>query len=259
MFKAGLTTILGALVLQTGALAQIHVKNPGNVGIGNTTPTTKLDISGQNVFQQRIASSGTFAGLYMKSGTATRQLGLHFGSDGCCGVGSNTLRFGRYDLNGNELGNGWQANVVIFDLDGPDASLLVDESGNVGIGVFNPGYKLHVNGQVRASSFVADGNTWADFVFDSSYQLPSLAEVKNYINQHHHLPEVPSAEKVKKDGVNLNDNQVLLLKKIEELTLYVIEQNEKQQLFEKELKAIREENAALKTEVKELKNKRVRK
>jgi hypothetical protein len=66
-----------------------------------------------------------------------------------------------------------------------------------------------------------------DYVFEKSYSLPSLEEVKSYIDQNKHLPEVPSAKEMESNGVNLGEMNMLLLKKIEELTLYVIEQNKK--------------------------------
>jgi hypothetical protein len=92
-------------------------------------------------------------------------------------------------------------------------------------------------------------------VFDSTFQLPTLPEVKNYINQYHHLPDVPSAEEVNRNGINICDNQVILLKKIEELTLYAIDQNEKLQLIEKKLNDLTVENAVQKAAIKDLKAK----
>jgi len=70
-----------------------------------------------------------------------------------------------------------------------------------------------------------------DYVFDSEYKLTDLGELKAYLEMHHHLPEIPSAEQMKKDGLNLGEMNTKLLKKVEELTLYVIqlkEQNKKQ-------------------------------
>jgi hypothetical protein len=72
-----------------------------------------------------------------------------------------------------------------------------------------------------------------DYVFEKNYNLRPLAEVENYINQNKHLPEVPAAKEMEANGVNLGEMNMLLLKKVEELTLYVIElkkENEKQQL-----------------------------
>jgi hypothetical protein len=104
-------------------------------------------------------------------------------------------------------------------------------------------------------------------VFDPGYQLPSLRDVETYIKQNHHLPEVPSEEEVTKNGINLTEHQVILLKKIEELTLYTIDQNkqlqeqastqkaqaEKLQLLEKLLKEVVDQNNNMKEELSKLK------
>ena len=71
---------------------------------------------------------------------------------------------------------------------------------------------------------------WADFVFDSNYKLPTLSFVESYIQQHKHLPDVHSAEEVQKNGLDVGDNQAVLLRKIEELTLYTIEQEKTNQV-----------------------------
>lgn len=112
-------------------------------------------------------------------------------------------------------------------------------SGNVGIGTTNPQAKLAVKGTLLAQRVRVSVNAaeWPDYVFDSSYKLLPLPELEAFIQQNSHLPEIPSAATVGKEGLDLGDNQQLLLKKIEELTLYVIEQN-------KELKA---QNERIKT------------
>jgi hypothetical protein len=111
----------------------------------------------------------------------------------------------------------------------------VAASGNFLIGHTKDqaGYKLQVDGNVRARKVHVDQDTWADYVFDKNYKLRSIDELEQYIQQQKHLPEVPSAAEVKKEGIDLGDNQAMLLKKIEELTLYVIEQNKKIEALEK--------------------------
>jgi hypothetical protein len=84
-----------------------------------------------------------------------------------------------------------------------------------------------VNGNIRTRKVRVDQDTWADYVFESNYQLRPIKEVEQYIQKEKHLPDVPSAAEVKKEGLDLGDNQAVLLKKIEELTLYVIEQNKR--------------------------------
>lgn len=88
--------------------------------------------------------------------------------------------------------------------------------------------KLSVDGRIVANELVCvDISTWADFVFEDSYQLPSLTEVEQHIQEHKHLPDIPSAADVQRDGVNVVEMQAKLLQKVEELTLYVIDQNKK--------------------------------
>jgi hypothetical protein len=79
--------------------------------------------------------------------------------------------------------------------------------------------------------------SWPDYVFKPSYTLPSLTEVKSYIDQNHHLPEIPSAEQIEKDGLNLGEMNKVLVKKVEELTLYLIEMKEEKEKKEKENEA----------------------
>ena len=111
----------------------------------------------------------------------------------------------------------------------------VAPSGNflIGHAKDQAGYKLQVEGSIRTRKVRVDQDTWADYVFENNYQLRSIKELEQYIQQQKHLPDVPSAAEVKKEGLDLGDNQALLLKKIEELTLYVIEQNKKIEALQK--------------------------
>jgi hypothetical protein len=100
--------------------------------------------------------------------------------------------------------------------------------GNVGIGTHNLTEKLSVNGKIRAKEIKVEadnGTNWPDYVFQNDYKLLSLAAIEKHIKEKGHLPEVPSAKEVEKDGIALGANQAVLLKKIEELTLYMIEQD----------------------------------
>ena len=100
-------------------------------------------------------------------------------------------------------------------------------NGNVGIGTTDPaGYKLAVNGNIRAKEIKVETG-WSDYVFYPTYKLLPLAEVAKYIKTNQHLPDVPSAGEVAKNGINVGETNALLLKKIEELTLYLIEKDTK--------------------------------
>jgi hypothetical protein len=101
---------------------------------------------------------------------------------------------------------------------------LFDTNGNLGIGTTPTGtYKLQVEGTIGARKIQVKSGTWADFVFQPDYQLAPLSEVATYIKTNQHLPGIPTAEDVKKDGVDVGEMNKLLLQKVEELTLYMIE------------------------------------
>lgn len=113
-------------------------------------------------------------------------------------------------------------------------SLLITD-GNIGIGTTNPQNKLDVNGTIRAKEIKVESN-WADFVFKKDYKLPTLGEVKKHIKEKGTLPGVPSESDVKANGVNLGEVNAILLQKIEELTLYVIKQQEEIELLKEKVK-----------------------
>ncbi|GGE17900.1 hypothetical protein [Sphingobacterium cellulitidis] len=104
--------------------------------------------------------------------------------------------------------------------------LMVAFNGNVGIGTTSHTAKLAVNGLVRAKETKVEAAPWPDYVFDEQYKLVSLEEIRHYINQHGHLPEVPTAKEVAHQGIELGKMNALLLKKIEELTLHPLKKEE---------------------------------
>lgn len=103
--------------------------------------------------------------------------------------------------------------------------MMIRGDGNVGIGTTNPSHLLSVNGAVKAREITVTDLNWADFVFYPGYDLMPLSELAQFIKEQGHLPAIPTAAEVEKEGVELGSMQALLLQKIEELTLYVIEQN----------------------------------
>jgi hypothetical protein len=134
-----------------------------------------------------------------------------------------------------------------FTSDGASLAIKALQNGNVGIGTANATSKLTVAGNIASREVKVTVDAGADFVFEKDYNLPSLDSVDKFIQENKHLPEIASADEMKKDGINLSEMNIKLLQKIEEMTLYMIEmkkenekenekQNEKISTLEKQLK-----------------------
>jgi hypothetical protein len=168
----------------------------GSVGIGTNSLTERLTISGGGIAldaDQPIRG----AGKWLISGNA-----------GAVMVGSANTG----------------VNLRLMAGDGNPRIFVDGTSGGVGIGTQSMGsYKLAVQGKIGAHEINVTTNGWSDYVFHSDYKLRPLSEVQQYIKENHHLPEVPSEKEVLTNGQNLGEMNAILLKKIEELTLYVIE------------------------------------
>lgn len=109
----------------------------------------------------------------------------------------------------------------------------------IGVGTESPDYTMDVVGKIRAHEILVNTNKTADYVFAEDYQLPDLNHVKAYIEKNKHLPDIPSAKEMKRNGINVGDLQIDLLKKIEELTLHIIQQQEELNKLKNELTALK--------------------
>ncbi|VVV01467.1 hypothetical protein [Mesonia oceanica] len=205
----------------------------GNVGIGNSNPSRALVINGSAADNLVLKRNG--------------------GTDA-----NNTIKFENENVNmyvgastSNDFAIGFHPN-----LNSNAKFIISSNTGNVGIGTTNPDiWKLAVNGEIRAKEIKVETG-WSDFVFENTYQLPSLKEVENHIQQKGHLKDIPSAKEVEENGIFLGEMDAKLLQKIEELTLYTIAQEkkilslEKQnstiQNLEKEIEILKEENKEIK-------------
>jgi len=206
----------------------VKISETGDVGIGTTTPTAQLHTTGTVKFAG-LANDNTQSRVLVSdaNGSVAYRDASTLGGSGTSGWALN----GNSIAPGQSIGTANNEDLVIITNGSP--SMIVGKNGQVAIGMpsfaggTSTGYKLYVEQGIRTRKVKVDVGSWPDYVFHKSYQLPTLEEVEKFIKTHQHLPEVPSADNVAKDGLDLGDNQSILLKKIEELTLYVIEQNKK--------------------------------
>jgi hypothetical protein len=198
---------------------KMRITSAGNVGIGTATPLSTLHVFGNFITGGSPANlDGVDLGFLSNSAQLL--------------VGWNRLRGrGEIDFISNQ-GGGDEGGYAFYNHDNSNVEtqlMRIQGNGNVAIGTTDPhGYKLAVNGDAIATSMTVKlYASWPDYVFKPTYKLPSLTEVKTYIDQNQHLPDMPSAQEVERNGLNLGDMVKLQAKKIEELTLYLIDQQQR--------------------------------
>jgi len=214
----------------------------GNVGIGTQSPSTLLHVYNANVPANSVGSEVEYARFSGSTATNASQfrflLKRHTVSNGGWLNMSGRLQFttdvtdqGYIEFNPKDGFSG----VAIGSENGE--VMRVCTNGTVGIGTTTPGsFKLAVEGKIAARGVKVTNSAFADYVFDSTYNLRSLANLHQYINQNKHLPGIPSAKEVEKEGgFEVGEMNVKLLEKVEELTLYILELNKKLEQQQKEI------------------------
>ncbi len=212
------------LALNINGKEAMSITNNGYIGIDNPSPNYKLEVNGDiSVGSNKDQITGYGSRLYFNG--INEVTDPVFVNRYNCDMNSSELRVNIGDDNGGEdkfvVGN-------IFWGDGQwHPFLSVANNGLVRIGSENSDGNLQVKGTITAKEVTVKDPVWADFVFDKNYKLRDLKEVDQYIQDNGHLPDIPSEAEVKEKGVNLVEVQAKLLQKLEEITLYAIEQNKK--------------------------------
>jgi hypothetical protein len=246
--------VIGVEQMRIAASSKNFTISPAGI---NTVSFGKFNINSaltQNNTADNIV--GLSIDKQLNSGGYTRRL---FVIPHCSGGVSPLVQSGDVGMFWTDGGNGVAgsgnknagAGLVIASHSDGSNGIRITAAGNVGIGVALVNninnYKLAVNGLIgaRAVKVEVSTNTWSDYVFNKEYKLRTLPELEAFVKANHHLPNIPSTAEVEKDGIDMATMDAKLLEKIEELSLYIIEQNKhaaeqdkRMELLEQKIKEI---------------------
>lgn len=227
----------------TAGGGRLAITAAGRVGVGTTSPQATLHVIAPPLPQSGSDDEVSGAQVTIEAPQNEKYHYILFRNAGSTGARNAGFASIGFRDNGSDGGSLWlgtkaddsgQAGV-------PQPRMFIDSTGNVGIGTDKTqDAKLSVDGVVRAREVLVNSEVWADYVFDEKYRNAPLSEVEQHIKEHKHLPGVPSAKEVTERGVNIGQMQAVLLAKVEELTLHMIEQ-------EKRIKRLEAENLALRS------------
>lgn len=212
---------------------RLTIVNAGNVGLGTINPSEILHLKSNGPARIMIEADADNANESDNPQVLFKQDGGLVAATVGFATGSNSFA----------ISNDWDHSDGDINLmTGGLTRFTVTGDGSVGVGTTSPTDELEVNGTIRAKEVIVESSPWPDYVFSPDHPKPSLEAWQDHIAEHGHLPDVPSADDVAESGVSLGQMQHVLLRKIEELTLLLIEERE----------ARSAENARLQAEVDRL-------
>ncbi len=173
-----------------------RIKENGNVGIGTSNPVGKLDVVGDI-----LVSNGNYISLSSSHPSFT-----NLRRDNGLLLENNTFK------------------------------VILNDAGNFGIGTINPTERLSVDGNIKAKKLIVTQSGWPDYVFEPDYSLKSISDIKKFIKEYKHLPDMPKASEIETNGLNIGEMQASLLKKLEEMTLYIIDLKEEIEFLKKKIR-----------------------
>ena len=221
-------------------------KTETTVNLNWTGATDNVGVTGYNLFQdgtEKISNltttSYTVSGLtenttYQFTVKALDAAGNESANSNTVSVttdaASNNEDSTNDDSTGDNTSGGGGSTTSVWS----ESNGTANYNGNVAIGTNSvpSGYQLAVEGKIRTREVRVDQDTWPDYVFKEEYHLPSLEDIQKHIKEKGHLPNIPSAKEVEENGIELGEMNKLLLEKIEELTLYILKQEERIKILE---------------------------
>ncbi len=221
-----------------------HAGTAGQVLSTTGTGTDWIDVSGTGDITAVTAGNGLTGGG--TSGAVTLNIGAGTGisvSSGSISARTGSALWNANELQGRAIASTTPSTGQVLKWNGSswapgsggsslwtDNSTFITYNGNVGIGTGSatPDEKLTVNGKIHAEEVIVDLNVpGPDYVFEKDYNLRNLNDLQAFVETNKHLPEVPSAKTMETEGVSLSEMNMLLLKKVEELTLYLLQQEQR--------------------------------
>ena len=187
--------------------SRMTVRENGNVGIAVSSPIEKLDMRG-NIYLRNMAN--------LVGGGAS----VNFSSYDDVHLGPKIYSYLNYANGTSSI-----SKLILSSYSSGYQNELTLTGGRVGIGTMNPSDKLSVNGKIRCQEIKVETANWPDYVFAKTYTLPTLQETADYIKRNGHLADMPSALDIQNNGQDLGEMNAKLLRKIEELTLHLIEKD----------------------------------
>ncbi len=212
----------------------LSVNEIGNVGIGVNSSNSKLEIVGNNL--NIFEATGFYNTAEYGNANNKSETRINIGKIEQA-IRQPMGAIGAFPAFNTDSANGILAlytreNQLVIE------RMRIKSNGNVGIGEIDPKNKLDVKGTIHSQEVKVDMQGWSDFVFKKEYNLPTLTEVEKHIAEKGHLENIPSEEEVLKNGINLGEMNAKLLQKIEEMTLYIIEQNKQIKDLNKRLEKV---------------------
>ncbi len=204
-------------VSSSGRGSDLVVNSNGNTGLGLANPEVKLHVYDRlGIEVVRLEAEAPMI-QFKRRTSLSNQIPVTFADIGFIQTSGDNIRIG---TNSSNAGGKFVVRT------GGGDRLFVDEAGNVTIGTATvaSGYMLNVGGKAICEELkVQLEGSWPDYVFSNDYKLPSIQDVAAFVEKNKHLPNIPPASEIEKNGLEVGDMQRKMIEKIEELTLYIID------------------------------------